>query len=183
MMTARCLPMVFAARGIGTLMTVVIAAVAIASPGGSVARAATDGRGFEHVHALAVSANGHTLFLGAHSGLFRSEDGGRSWQRIALPATHPHVDVMAVTPHPEDANVVYITTHDDGVMKTTDAGTTWRKANAGLGGLDVHGLAVDPREPRKLHAMVRDKGAGLGERDWNSNDARRLVETLLAERR
>lgn len=26
-------------------------------------------------------------------------------------------------------------------------------------------------------------GRVLGERDWNSNDARRLVETLLAERR
>jgi photosystem II stability/assembly factor-like uncharacterized protein len=103
---------------------------------------AADSNPFEHVHALAFDADGRTLVLGAHAGLFRSEDRGRSWQRIALPVAHPHVDVMAVTPHPEVATTMYV-------------------ANAGLAGLDVHGLALDPRDPKKLHAMVRDKGEGL----------------------
>ena len=116
---------------------------------------------FEHVHALAVTADGRTLFLGAHSGLFRSEDGGRSWLPVALPSKHPHVDVMAVTPHAEDAKVVYAATHEAGVFKSTDGGATWQQANTGLGGLDVHGLAIDPREPQKLHAAVRDKGEGI----------------------
>ena len=40
---------------------------------------------FEHVHALAMDADGRALFLGAHTGLYRSEDGGRSWQPVALP--------------------------------------------------------------------------------------------------
>jgi photosystem II stability/assembly factor-like uncharacterized protein len=120
-----------------------------------------DRNAFEHVHALAVSADGRTLFLGAHSGLFRSDDGGRSWQPVALPSTHPHVDVMAVTPHPEDSGIVYVATHESGVFKSTDGGRTWREANAGLGGLDVHGLAIDPREPQRLHAAVRGSGEGI----------------------
>jgi len=33
--------------------------------------------------------------------------------------------------------------------------------NAGLDGLDVHGLAIDPTTPEKLHAAVRDTGEGL----------------------
>ena len=37
----------------------------------------------------------------------------------------------------------------------------WREVNSGLGGVDIHGLALDPREPQKLHAMVREKGEGL----------------------
>lgn len=115
----------------------------------------------EHVHALAVTAEGRTLFLGAHSGLFRSEDAGRSWQPVALPSKHPHVDVMAVTPHLEDAQTVYVATHEAGVFKTTDGGKIWQEVNAGLGGVDVHGLAIDPREPQKLHAAVRDKGEGI----------------------
>jgi photosystem II stability/assembly factor-like uncharacterized protein len=116
---------------------------------------------FEHVHALALTGDGRTLFLGAHSGLFRSEDGGRSWQPVALPSTHPQVDVMAVTPHPEDARTVYVATHEAGVFRTTDGGQSWHEASAGLGGLDVHGLAIDPREPQKLHAAVRGPGEGI----------------------
>jgi photosystem II stability/assembly factor-like uncharacterized protein len=116
---------------------------------------------FEHVHALAATADGRGLFLGAHSGLFRSEDGGRSWLPVTLPSKHPHVDVMAVTPHPEDARVIYVATHEAGVFKTGDGGKSWQAASAGLAGVDVHGLAIDPRDPQKLHAAVRDKGEGI----------------------
>lgn len=119
------------------------------------------GGGFEHVHALAMDAAGQVLFLGAHTGLFTSEDGGRSWQRMALPAMHPHVDVMAIAVHPRDSNTLYAGTHEAGVFKSTDAGKTWREVNAGLGGLDVHGLAIDPNVPSKLHAAVREKGEGI----------------------
>ena len=130
------------------------AAVATAKPGVSQPV-------FEHVHALAFDAAGRTLWLGAHNGLYRSEDGGRFWQAIPLPATHPQVDVMAVTAHPDDPGTIYVATHEAGVFKTTDGGKGWRESNAGLGGLDVHGLAIDPREPQKLHAAVRDKGEGI----------------------
>lgn len=117
--------------------------------------------GFEHVHALAMGAEGRALFLGAHTGLFRSEDGGRSWQKLALSSKHPHLDVMAIAPHPRDPLVLYVATHEAGVFKSTDGGTTWREANTGLGGLDVHGLAIDPNVPQKLHAAVRETGDGI----------------------
>lgn len=116
---------------------------------------------FEHVHTLAVDAEGRNLWLGAHTGLFRSEDSGKSWQPVVLPASHAHLDIMAVTPDARDPKVIYVATHEAGVFKTTDGGKTWRETNSGLGGLDVHGLAVDPREPQKLHAAVRDKGEGV----------------------
>ena len=78
-------------------------------------------------NALGMTADGRELLLGAHSGLFRSEDGGQSWRPVVLSARHPHLDVMAVTPHPEEARTIYVATHEAGVFKTTDGGRTWKK--------------------------------------------------------
>ena len=119
------------------------------------------GQGFEHVHALAMDAEGRSLFLGAHTGLFRSEDGGKSWKKATLSAKHSHLDIMAVAHDPRDPKMIYVGTHEAGIFKTTDDGTTWGQANSGLGGLDVHGLALDPNVPSKLHAAVREKGDGI----------------------
>ena|GEM_PF-1802218 len=119
-----------------------------------------NGGGFEHVHALAIDAAGRAIFLGTHVGLFRSDDGGRSWQKVALSAKQSSFDVMAVTPDPKEPKTIFIATHEAGVFKSTDGGMTWKESNTGLGGPDVHGLAIDPNDG-KLHALVRDKGDAI----------------------
>lgn len=116
---------------------------------------------FEHVHALAFDSAARTLWLGAHTGLYRSEDGGRTWTKATLLSAHHGPDVMAIAVHPSEASVVYVGTHEAGVLKTLDGGRTWKAMNAALGGVDVHGLAVDPKAPDKLHALVRDLRAGV----------------------
>ena len=119
------------------------------------------GGGFKHVHSLAMDAEGRSIFLGAHTGLFKSEDGGRSWQKVALLAKDTHLDVMAVIPDPREPKTIYVGTHEAGVLKSTDGGSTWREINTGLGDLDVHGLALDPNMPSKLHAAGREKSEGI----------------------
>jgi len=116
---------------------------------------------FEHVHSLALDSGGQTLFLGAHSGLFRSDDRGRSWNKVSLSTKQGHLDVMDVAPDPREPKTIYIATHEAGVLKSTDGGRTWKEASSGLGGPDVHGLAIDPNMPFKLHAAVREKGDGI----------------------
>ncbi len=116
---------------------------------------------FEHVHALTFDAEGQTLWLGTHGGLFRSED-GRTWRPVALPSKQErHLDVMALVSDPKDPRTLYVGTHEAGVLKTTDGGASWSGINTGLGGADVHGVALDPNVPRKLHALVRGQGGGL----------------------
>jgi len=138
-----------------------VALVMVTAAGGVVAGAAEKAPPFEHVHALGFDAAGRVLWLGAHTGLYRSEDGGRTWAKTALPAQGHGPDVMAITTHRSDADLVYVGTHESGVLKTTDGGRTWSTVNTGLRGLDVHGLAIDPNTPAKLHALVREQGAGL----------------------
>jgi len=122
---------------------------------------------FEHVHALAMDAEGRGLWLGAHTGLFRSDDGGRTWHPVALPVMPGHADIMSVVADPTDPLTFYAATHEAGLFKTTDGGATWTEINTGLGGRDVHGLAIDPTNPARLHAAVRGTGEGV----YRSTDA------------
>jgi len=116
---------------------------------------------FEHVHALAVDSGGQSLFLGAHTGLFRSDDRGRTWKRVPVSGKHAHLDVMDIAPDPRKLRTIYIATHEMGVLKSIDGGQTWQDASGGLDGPDVHGLAIDPNTPSRLYAAVRDKGEGI----------------------
>ncbi len=148
------------ARHQPVVTTIVVFVILLATVAGP-SEAQRDNDSFEHVHALAFDAGARALWLGAHTGLFRSEDHGRTWAKLTLPAHHHASDVMAIAAHPAEPDVLYVGTHEAGVLKTTDLGATWTAVNAGLGGLDVHGLAIDPNSPTKLHALIRDKGAGV----------------------
>lgn len=116
---------------------------------------------FGHVHALTMDSSGQTVFLGAHTGLFRSSDDGRSWSKVPVSNKHAHIDVMDIAPDPREPTTIYVATHEAGVLKSIDGGKTWRGVNSGLKGFDVHGLAIDPKAPATLHAAVREKGDGL----------------------
>lgn len=116
---------------------------------------------FEHVHALVMDSGGQTLFLGAHTGLYRSNDHGRSWNKVSVTTKHAHLDVMDIASDPKDSKTIYIATHEAGILKSSDGGKTWQEASSGLGGPDVHGLAIDPNTSSTLHAAVRDKGDGI----------------------
>lgn len=119
------------------------------------------GASFEYFHALAMNADGRTLFLGTRFGLLRSEDGGRLWKKLAIASKYPHLDVTAIAPDPQDPRTIYVGTHEAGVFKSTDHGTTWRDANTKLGGPDVRGLSVDSGDARKLYAALRGIGEGI----------------------
>ena len=144
----------------------VLMGVAVASASPPVPAVAQDAKpagdlGFEHVHALAIAGDGRTLWLGAHTGLFRSEDGGRTWQPVKISDKARYLDVMSLVGDPRDGRTLYVGTHEAGVFSTRDGGASWVQVNVGIGGLDVHGLALDPNEPAKLHAAVRGQGEGV----------------------
>jgi len=117
--------------------------------------------GFEHVHSLAMDSSGQALFLGAHTGLYRSDDRGRTWNKVLVSAKQPHLDVMDIAADPREPKTIYVGTHEAGVFKSIDAGLSWNQVNDGLKGMDVHGLAIDPNTPSKLYAAVREKGEGI----------------------
>jgi hypothetical protein len=56
-----------------------------------------------------------------HRGMFRSDDGGTSWQLVGLAGRL----IMAVTASPVQQDVVWVGTEPSEVWRSGDAGTTW----------------------------------------------------------
>ncbi|MBI4536325.1 MAG: hypothetical protein HY712_00030 [candidate division NC10 bacterium] len=114
-----------------------------------------------HLHALLVSPTDAGLWIGTHNGLYRSSDEGKTWQPLNIPSDLAAMDFMSFVQDPTNPKVLYVGTHNRGVVRTTDGGQTWAAFSTGLGGPDVHAMAVDgynPAQPRRLYAFVMDKG-------------------------
>lgn len=115
---------------------------------------------FAHISSMAIdSGNAKRMYASTSFGMYRSDDGGVSWQSIQkglgdiIPKT-----VAAGTP---DTILVSVMT-DQGqntpvLYKSTDAGNTWRPSSNGLTGSEFQTVTVDPRNPKVFY---------LGSRTW-----------------
>jgi len=74
------------------------------------------------VWALAVSGEGR-MYAGADSGLYLSEDGGASWQRLTSPELQESVWEVATGPDGE----VAVATTEYSVVLSLDGGATWQR--------------------------------------------------------
>jgi len=104
-------------------------------------------------HSLLVNpSNSQKLVLGTHVGLYASSDGGRHWRFDALSGD----DAMNLA-RPAGATL-WLAGHQV-FKKSSDGGATWSDVPpAGLPSLDIHGFAVDPRNPKVLYAAVAGEG-------------------------
>jgi photosystem II stability/assembly factor-like uncharacterized protein len=125
------------------------------------------------ISALAVDPQSpQTVFAGTPgAGLFKSTDGGDSWQPLpnGLRST-PFVSLAIAATDPQ---TVYAGS-GLGVFKTTDGGASWRAVNEGLFGKEnayermrrleegyVQTLVVDARDPETVYAGTGRRGPGL----------------------
>jgi photosystem II stability/assembly factor-like uncharacterized protein len=92
------------------------------------------------------------------NGLYRSTDGGKTWEHKGLAET-AHIGRIVI--HPTNPDIVYVAAlgrlwgpnPERGLYKTTDGGRTWRQLflNADTGFID---LVMDPRDPDILYAAA-----------------------------
>lgn len=115
--------------------------------------------------AVIAGSKGQRLFAGVRDGLFRSGDGGETWERWT---TDPRIRPFGVIADPADANVVYVT--QTSLYRSRDGGRTFHAFAGAPSGDDFQLLWIDPRNSRRLLAGV-DQGGILsvdGGESWSS---------------
>jgi len=81
------------------------------------------------------------------SSLYRSKDGGATWHNANLNNT----GIVSLKIDPLNTDIVYVTTYNHGVFKSTDAGETWANiTNVIHKHVSAYGLAVDSINPDNL---------------------------------
>jgi photosystem II stability/assembly factor-like uncharacterized protein len=103
-------------------------------------------------------------------GVFKTSDGGRTWEKIFY--LDEKVGVIDLVLDPEDPNVLYAATYDkqrlpwqyinggpeSGIYKTSDGGETWKRLSGGLpeGKIGRIGLDIYRKNPEILYAVVEN---------------------------
>jgi photosystem II stability/assembly factor-like uncharacterized protein len=117
-----------------------------------------------------VAALGFYFSFNKERGLYKTTDGGASWDNVLY--ISEKVGVVDVAIDPENPRTVYAATYDkwrlpwhfeesgpeSGIYKSTDAGQTWQRLEAELPGgkLGRIGIAVYPQNTNILYAMIEN---------------------------
>lgn len=116
---------------------------------------------YEHVHSVFRIPTDGTILMGAHTGLFKSADNGKTFVRAQIKSSDSSVNSdgeFMNFAYDSTNKVLYGGTHDSGLLKSTDLGLTWSRADAGIDGQDIHGLAINPLDTNLIYAYSVNKG-------------------------
>lgn len=140
-----------------------------------------------------VAAIGNAFAPNPERGVFRTKDGGKSWEKVLFIADT--IGIADVEFAPDDPNTIYAAAWrgerkpwtiisggvEGGIYKSTDGGNTWKKMVTGLpkGLIGKIDLAVSPANPNRLWALVEaPKGDGGVYRSDNKGESFELVSTF-----
>ncbi len=138
-----------------------------------------------------VGALGNLWAESEERGVFKSSNGGRSWEKVLYVDSFTGVIDMAIDP--SDPNTLYAATYQrmrrawgfngggagSGIWKSTDGGETWARSESGLPSGDKGriGIALAPSNPNVLMALVEAE-APNGTGVYRSEDAGRSWEKV-----
>ena len=114
----------------------------------------------DDIFAVEVSPNyqqDRTLFINVRGNLFKSEDGGDSWQRIVKGLDYQHklsaLDIAAQSP-----KIIFLSTLGDGIYKSENGGDSWSQVNQGLETLSIDLVAIAPDSSELVFAAGTETG-------------------------
>jgi photosystem II stability/assembly factor-like uncharacterized protein len=141
-----------------------------------------------------VAAIGHLYTYNEERGLFKTTDGGKTWEKILYISTK--TGVIDVVMHPKNRDILFAAAwqrerkawnfweggEESGIYKSIDRGETWEKIGGGFPQnkyIGRIGLAVSPSNPNVVYALLdnQEPKPGTNDRDikgaevYRSNDS------------
>ncbi|MCF8228939.1 MAG: hypothetical protein K9G58_06810 [Bacteroidales bacterium] len=121
--------------------------------------------------------------VGYGDGIYRSDDGGKSWQNMGLKKSE-HISKIII--HPQNSDIIWVAAQgplwnkgdERGLYKSTDGGKTWKKTLGDNEWVGVTDIVMDPRNPDRLYAATWQRhrnvaaymGGGPGTGIYRSED-------------
>jgi photosystem II stability/assembly factor-like uncharacterized protein len=95
-----------------------------------------------------------TVIAGTLRGVFRSQDGGQTWNRITPEGSADLHEVESIAIDPKDPKIIYAGTWHL-PWKTTDGGANWHNIKQGLiDDSDVFSIIIDPTVPNVVYTSA-----------------------------
>lgn len=129
-----------------------------------------------------VAAQGQAWGPGGERGLYKTTDGGETWEAVLQIGEYTGITDLEMDPRNPD--ILFAASHqrerrvyskinggpESGIHYTDDAGKTWKKLRGGLPGGDVGriGLALSMSNPDVIYAVIELPGSTGG--TWRSTD-------------
>jgi len=129
----------------------------------------------EDSNVVYVGVLGHLWDDNSERGVYKSEDGGKTWKKILY--VDEKTGCIDLDMDPQEKNILYASMWQvrrypyffksggkgSGIYKSIDGGKTWKKITKGLpkGDLGRIGMDISPRRPSTIYALVESKKTGL----------------------
>ncbi len=139
-----------------------------------------------------VAALGHLYSDNEERGLYKSTDGGKTWNKVLdVVVKNKNIGVVDVVMHPRNSDVLFAATFDkirtpwtyneggpgSAIYKSDDAGATWTKVEGGLPGgfLGRIGIDISKSNPDVMYANIENVNV---EGMKNKERAKQLLEGI-----
>jgi photosystem II stability/assembly factor-like uncharacterized protein len=119
-----------------------------------------------------VASPGPLWAPGGERGLYKTTDGGKTWQRVLQ--VSENTGISDIVFDPRNVNVIYAAAYqrrrnvglligggpEGGIYKTEDGGANWNKLATGIPAVDLGriALAVSPQNPNTIYAHITASG-------------------------
>ncbi|NOR15443.1 MAG: hypothetical protein GQ544_07050, partial [Candidatus Aminicenantes bacterium] len=127
-----------------------------------------------------VAAQGHLWGSNEDRGVYKTMDGGTTWEKCLY--INPNTGIADMAMDPSEPDILYAAAWDyqrfpfyfysggpgSGIYKSVDGGRTWQRLSKDLpeGTLGRIGIAVSRRDPSVVYALIEHKDGGI----WRSED-------------
>jgi photosystem II stability/assembly factor-like uncharacterized protein len=106
--------------------------------------------------------NNHQRALGYGDGVYKTEDGGKSWKNMGLKESR---QIGKILVDPRNSNVIFVAAEgsvwgpggDRGLYKSTDGGKNWKKVLDISQHTGINNVLTDPRNPDVMYASSEQR--------------------------